>query len=126
MGNKHVSIDYPAGVRFTDFFCPACGEHLMDAEHCAEKPCKHLEWCYIDEAGESAYTSPRIKKLLDRSEGDDELDLALKDAGKSKTTAVICLSGCGVACGPVDTAVWFAIDFMGTQKRAKNAKKVDK
>lgn len=101
-------FEFPFGLCFEQFYCPACGNAILEKEEPFEGPkCQHLEWIYLDGLGEFVFTAPvvrqRIDELSERAEDDDDSDLCeeLQKTWASSTKVVFNISTGGMASGPI-------------------------
>lgn len=114
-----VKLEFPFGVEFDEFFCPACGAALMDRDQFAGHPCPHLAFAYIDEAGEFAYVSPRLGAAAARADEDDDDPVATLAAKLPAGTSVVFeLTTGGMGCGPVWSTVVFGIELSPGRRKA--------
>src|ERR1035438_319609 len=75
-----VELEFPFGLSFEQFYCPACGKAILEHEEPFEAPkCQHLEWIYLDGLGEFVLTAhvvqECIEKLSEKAKDDDDFDL---------------------------------------------------
>lgn len=102
-------------------FCPACGTSAFPRN--GSRPCEHLVYALIDEAGEFAYVREDLAALLD-PEFENEKAVAEWEARSSwdllellqvqldaERTLAFSVKSSGMACGKAPTTVHVAFDL---------------
>ena len=113
-GATMVDIDF--GGEFEPFFCPFCGHRIINPEtiEAGSTPCQHVEFIYVDVAGEFDFVKtqlhPTVEKLMNDPEGDT---WGILDSGNLKKMpddmVIFGLTTSGMACGPVSSTVSVAL-----------------
>ena len=118
MKNKCTEIDYPFGAESKPLYCPACGTMVLAVDEPVSQPaCEHVDFVYVDTAGEFEYIKPELEKIvteLNENEDPDYEDdpwgtLYEKVQGNTKFVMEIITSG--MACGPVSLTVAVGFDM---------------
>jgi predicted RNA-binding Zn-ribbon protein involved in translation (DUF1610 family) len=103
-----VELEFPFGLSFEQFYCPACGKAILEQDEPFEAPkCQHLEWIYLDGLGEFVFAAPvvqeRIDILSEKAKVDDDFDLyeELQKIWASSTKVIFSITTGGMAGGPI-------------------------
>ncbi|MEQ1632331.1 MAG: hypothetical protein ABL997_08150 [Planctomycetota bacterium] len=116
-----VPVELSAARASSGPFCPACGTSAFPQN--GSRPCSHLVYALIDEAGEFAYVREDLAAVLD-PELESETAIADWEARSSwdllellqvqldaERTLAFSVKSSGMACGKAPTTVHVAFDL---------------
>ncbi len=109
----------PQVIEFSQYgfpvaFCPFCGQRLTEGEDCYFGNCDHVEFIFTE--GELINSSPKFEAIWEEH-GEyidiygQEFQVFLASVGYDENLLIYCMTGNGVACGPVSTTSVYGLKF---------------
>jgi len=100
-------------------YCPACGAAIYADDEEVSDRCAHVLFTYLSDTAEFDYVSPACRSVIEAvlgataDQGPDQ-DVVNQVLRRLSSTSVLGLTITtqGMACGPVCSTVYLAVDFM--------------